>query len=97
MPSTILEREDIARDAAFNQVLHGNSAKARGGLTAMRHKNAAAQNAAVDEYFKHWDNKGHLDETEATREVSFMCLQTKLSVTNLTHEICRPGERNMPP
>lgn len=71
MAPTALEREDIARDAAFNQALHGKSAKARGGLTAMRNKDAAAQKAAVDEYFKHWDNKGHLDETDATREVSF--------------------------
>ena len=32
-------------------------AKAKGGLAAMRGKDAAAQKAAVDEYFKHWDNQ----------------------------------------
>jgi len=69
MAPTALEREDISRDAAFNQALHGKSAKARGGLAAMRGKDAAAQKAAVDEYFKHWDNKGHADESEADREV----------------------------
>ena len=70
MAPTALEQEDISRDAAFNQALHGKSAKARGGLTAMRGKDAAAQKAAVDEYFKHWDNKGYADETAETREVS---------------------------
>lgn len=68
MAPTALEREDVSRDAAFNQALHGKSAKARGGLTAMRGKDAAAQKAAVDEYFKHWDNKGHVEETAETRE-----------------------------
>lgn len=70
MAPAALEREDIARDAAFNQALHGKSAKARGGLTAMRGKDAAAQKAAVDEYFKHWDNKDYAGETDADREVS---------------------------
>lgn len=67
-PST-LEREDLTRDAEFNKALHGKSAQARGGLSAMRGKNAAAQKAAVDEYFKHWDNKEHVNETDADREV----------------------------
>ncbi|CAG8268853.1 unnamed protein product [Penicillium olsonii] len=66
-PST-LEREDLKRDAEFNKALHGKSAKARGGLSAMRGKDAAAQKAAVDEYFKHWDNKEHVNETDADRE-----------------------------
>ncbi|CAL5866700.1 uncharacterized protein PFLUO_LOCUS910 [Penicillium psychrofluorescens] len=68
MAPSALEREDIARDAAFNKVLHGKSAKAQGGFAAMRGKDAASQKAAVDEYFKHWDNKGSADETDATRE-----------------------------
>lgn len=37
-----LEHEDVARDAAFNKVLHGKSAKANGGLAAMRGKDATA-------------------------------------------------------
>jgi sterol 24-C-methyltransferase len=63
-----LEKEDHVRDAAFNKALHGKSAQAAGGLAAMRNKDAAAQKAAVDEYFKHWDNKAAAVETEETRK-----------------------------
>ena len=66
----MLEPENRQRDAAFNKALHGNSAKGHGGLIAMGNKNSKAQQAAVDEYFKHWDNKSSAEETEATREVS---------------------------
>ena len=63
-----LEREDHARDAAFNKALHGKSAQARGGIAAMRSKDAVAQKAAVEEYFKHWDNKAAATETEEIRK-----------------------------
>lgn len=63
-----LEKEDKERDAAFNKSLHGYSSEARGGLMAMRNKDAAAQKAAVDEYFKHWDNKLAAVETEEVRK-----------------------------
>lgn len=83
MAPSALEREDIARDAAFNKVLHGKSAKAQGGFAAMRGKDAASQKAAVDEYFKHWDNKGSADETDATREVSRLwCTAREYNCTN---------------
>jgi sterol 24-C-methyltransferase len=65
-----LEREDHQRDAEFNKALHGKSAQARGGIAAMFSKGASAKGAAVDEYFKHWDNKGAADETAETRAVS---------------------------
>ncbi|KAI5298592.1 hypothetical protein KEM56_003922, partial [Ascosphaera pollenicola] len=52
-----LEQEDHARDAAFSTALHGKNAAALTGLAALRSKNKEAQRAAVDEYFKHWDNK----------------------------------------
>ncbi|KAF4762610.1 hypothetical protein HAV15_005461 [Penicillium sp. str.  len=68
MAPSALEREDKARDAAFNKALHGKSAKAQGGLAAMRGKDSAAQKAAVDEYFKHWDNQNAVDETPEIRE-----------------------------
>lgn len=71
MAPSQLEQEDHARDAAFNKALHGKTAKAQGGLAAMRGKDAAAQKAAVDEYFKHWDNQAAEDETEETRAVRF--------------------------
>lgn len=70
MTPATLEQEDVARDAAFNKVLHGQSAKANGGLAAMRGKDATAQKAAIDEYFKHWDNKA-TDDTNAIREVGY--------------------------
>jgi sterol 24-C-methyltransferase len=69
MSPIALEQEDHTRDAEFNKAMHGKSAKARGGMTAMLQKDKAAQQAAVDEYFKHWDNKGAADETEDTRKV----------------------------
>lgn len=67
-PQHILEKEDKTRDAEFNKSLHGKSAEARGGLFAMRSKDAAAQKAAVDEYFKHWDDKAAATETEEDRK-----------------------------
>jgi sterol 24-C-methyltransferase len=67
MSPIALEHEDHSRDAAFNKAMHGTSAKARGGMTAMLQKDKAAQQAAV--YFKHWDNKAAADETEETRKV----------------------------
>merc|ERR1712000_121078 len=67
-PVMTLETEDHARDAAFNKALHGKSAEARGGFSAMRNKDKAAQKAAVDEYFKHWDNKLAENETEEDRK-----------------------------
>lgn len=62
-----LEREDHSRDAAFNKAMHGSSSTATGGISAMLRKNRAAQQAASDEYFKHWDNKEAKDETAEDR------------------------------
>lgn len=63
-----LEKEDHARDAEFNKILHGTSAENRGGMMAMLKKDASSQKAAVDEYFKHWDNKTADVETNAVRK-----------------------------
>ncbi|KAH7136665.1 S-adenosyl-L-methionine-dependent methyltransferase [Dactylonectria estremocensis] len=62
-----LEREDHKRDADFNKAMHGSSAQARGGIAAMFSKGGAAKQAAVDEYFKHWDNKPAENETAEER------------------------------
>ena len=62
-----LEKEDHARDAAFTKVLHGKTT-GRGGFAAMRTKDADAQKSAVDEYFKHWDNKSAIEETADVRK-----------------------------
>jgi sterol 24-C-methyltransferase len=67
--ATALEKEDHSRDADFAKAMHGQSAQAKGGMRAMMQKDTAAQSAAVDEYFKHWDNKAAGDETEETRKV----------------------------
>lgn len=63
-----LETEDHARDAAFNKAMHKDSSSAQGGFSAMLKKDKVAQKAAVDEYFKHWDNKAAKDETPEDRE-----------------------------
>ena len=68
MAPIALETEDHVRDAAFNKAMHGGSSQERAGLMAILKKDAKAQKAAVDEYFKHWDNKGAKEETEETRE-----------------------------
>ncbi|PGH14936.1 hypothetical protein AJ80_05749 [Polytolypa hystricis UAMH7299] len=68
MAPGILEQEDHQRDAAFNKAMHGKSAQTSKGLMAMMNKDKAAQKAALDEYFKHWDQKASADETEETRE-----------------------------
>ena len=70
MAPTALEQENHSRDADFNRAMHGKSFQAQGGLAALRGKDTAAQEAAVDEYFKHWDNKSAAEETEETRAVS---------------------------
>lgn len=69
MAPSKLETEDHSRDAAFNKAMHKESSKAQGGFSAMMKKDKAAQKAAVDEYFKHWDNKSAQDETPEIREV----------------------------
>lgn len=55
------------RNSTFDSALHKNSSKSQGGLRAMMNKNSAANTAAVDEYFQHWDKKAD-EETEAIRE-----------------------------
>lgn len=70
MAPIALEDEDHTRDAAFNKILHGKSAEQKAGFRAMLKKDPAAQKAAVDEYFKHWDNKPASNETAEEREVN---------------------------
>ena len=69
MTSVKLEPENHSRDAAFQKAMHGQSSQSRGGFAAMLGKDTKAQKAAVDEYFKHWDNKEAATETKETREV----------------------------
>lgn len=67
MAPIALEAEDHNRDAAFNKAMHGKSATSRGGWSSMFHKDVAAHKAAVDQYFKHWDDKSASDETAEIR------------------------------
>lgn len=67
MSPIALEPEDHSRDAAFNTALHGKSVNEHGGMFSMFSKDHTAHKAAVDEYFKHWDNKVADDETADTR------------------------------
>ena len=63
-----LEKQDVDRDAAFRQALHGKTADEQNSFRAMMQKDHAAQKEAVDEYFKHWDNKASAEETDETRK-----------------------------
>jgi len=67
-----LEQENHQRDAAFNKAMHGKSAQAKGGVAAMFSKDKEAKKAAMDEYFKHFDNKNAAEETAADREVGYL-------------------------
>jgi sterol 24-C-methyltransferase len=63
-----LEKEDHRRDADFAKAMHGKSAQASGGIAAMFSKDKSAKQLALDEYFKHFDNKSVADETKEERE-----------------------------
>lgn len=63
-----LEKEDHQRDADFNKAMHGKSALAAGGFSAMLAKDKEAKKVAVDQYFKHFDGKKAETETDAERE-----------------------------
>ena len=67
MTPMMLETEDHERDQAFNKAMHGKSASDRPGMMSMFNKDPDAHKIAVDEYFKHWDNKTAADETPETR------------------------------
>lgn len=49
-----LEQQDKARDANFSKAMHGKSAQT-GAFAAMFNKDKRAHSAAVDEYFKFWE------------------------------------------
>lgn len=67
--ANVLQPENHEQDKAFGQAMHQKSSTKRGGFSAWMNKDHAAQKVAVDEYFKHWDNKTAEDETEEVRAV----------------------------
>lgn len=60
----------LARDMTFENIMHKKTATTHEGFSAMLKKDKEAQQAAVSEYFQHWDNKEAKNETEADRAVS---------------------------
>lgn len=64
-----LEQENKERDAAFNKAMHGKTAAQASGIATILFKDPEAKQAALDEYFKHFDNKKAENETEADRKV----------------------------
>jgi len=68
--SNRLEQENHQRDAEFSKSLHGKNVTDSKGLMAFFKKDNSAQGAAIDQYFKHFDNKNAADETDEDREVS---------------------------
>jgi len=67
--ASTLQKENHAQDKDFMRAMHEKSSEKKGGFKAWMDKDHAAQKVAVDEYFKHWDNKAAADETEEVREV----------------------------
>ena len=70
-----LEREDKERDAAFNKAMHGKTAAQANSVATILFKNPEAKQAALDAYFKHFDNKRAENETEADRKVGLQHLR----------------------
>jgi len=97
MGSIGLEAEDHHRDAAYNKVLHGKSAEQKGGVRSMLKKDPAAQKAAIEEYFKHWDNKAASTETQEIRDVSQWIRKSRTPNTMLTDPLTRSAKLNMLP
>lgn len=82
MAPIALEAEDHSRDAQFNKVMHGKSADSKAGFSSMLNKDRAAHKAALEEYWKHWDNKSAGPETDETREVQIQqTLRARLFLT----------------
>ena len=71
MAPVSLEQENHVRDAEFKKAMHGKSAAEKSQFMAMMKKDSTSNKAAVDEYFRHWDNKAAATETAQDREVGF--------------------------
>ncbi|KAK7205974.1 sterol 24-C-methyltransferase [Myxozyma melibiosi] len=60
--------QDRETDAKFKEVMHGKDVASKTGFMSAISKNDDAQKAAVDEYFKFWDNKRPSNETEEDKK-----------------------------
>lgn len=68
MGALTLEKQDLARDAAFKDALHGKTGANSNSFMNLFGKSHDAQNEAVSEYFKHWDAKPSDTETDDIRK-----------------------------
>ena len=83
----------LAKDATFEQILHKGSANTATGFSAMMKKDKVAQQAAVDQYFQHWDGKDAKNESAEEREVSLQCLPSGVRWSRLTSSSSGPRLR----
>lgn len=90
--TTALEQENHQRDADFNKAMHGKS-KDTVGIRAYMAKDKSAQKAAVDDYFKHFDNKTAKEETQADREARTKEYATLTRQYVHTHSSMSQGSR----
>ncbi|KAK9459079.1 S-adenosyl-L-methionine-dependent methyltransferase [Lipomyces oligophaga] len=56
------------QDAEFKTAMHGKDVTNKTGFLSAISKNVDAQQVAVSEYFKHWDNKDTKHETEQDKQ-----------------------------
>ena len=68
MGAITLEKQDLQRDAAFKQALHGKTGTNTNSFMNLFGKSHDAQQEAVSEYFKHWDAKPSDTETDEIRK-----------------------------
>ncbi|KAF5093203.1 hypothetical protein D0Z00_004188 [Geotrichum galactomycetum] len=62
--ATKLAPKDFKADAEFAKAMHGSNNASKTGFSSLASKNEEAHLAAVDGYFKHWDNKNSETQTE---------------------------------
>lgn len=65
--ATKLAPKNFKADADFAKAMHGTSTD-KSGFTAVLNKNKDAHNAAVEGYFKHWDNRNSETQTDEDQE-----------------------------
>ncbi|GME83147.1 unnamed protein product [Ambrosiozyma monospora] len=72
-PKIQLAPKNFDQDKQFAEALHGKDAKDAKGLKAWVHKDAKAQEVAVEGYFKHWNGKTD-EENEESRLQDYSAL-----------------------
>jgi hypothetical protein len=87
----------LARDMTFENIMHKKTATTHEGFSAMLNKDKEAQQAAVNEYFQHWDNKEAKNETDADRAVSPAPTKQILATLNADTKLQdRPAQKTTP-